>query len=177
MQINFLICSIDWPNSHSPAEECCIKIAQCILYYRGIYILNTGSNTVFGKLFLPFIKAVVVFGLILSFFAVVEKYEYLDTLSLFFVSAVTPTAFLLLAPISIVMSSLYDMSSQFHRNIFPKVHRVTIKKTKRILIYHLKSCPLIRCQVGNLYHMEAKAKLTMLHHVLNGVVFLMVNAK
>jgi hypothetical protein len=41
----------------------------------------------------------------------------------------------------------------------------------------IESCQLIRCQVGGLYYMEAKAKLTLIHQVVNGVVYLLVNVK
>ena len=46
---------------------------------------------------------------------------------------------------------------------------------EKILKGQLKSCALIRCQIGNLYHMEAAAKLTMIDNVVNGIVFLLVN--
>ena len=107
--MKYFIRSIDWPKSESSDEEYCIQIPEWILYYRGIYILNTGCNTAFGKLFLPFIKAAIVLCLIVSFSAVIQKYEYLDIWSFFLVSTVTPTTFLLLAPISTVMSSMYDI--------------------------------------------------------------------
>jgi len=41
----------------------------------------------------------------------------------------------------------------------------------------LKSCPLIRCKVGGLYHMESKAKLTLIQKVINGLKYLLVNVR
>ena len=72
---------------------------------------------------------------------------------------------------------MYEMSKDFPENLTTQISRITDKKTKKILDGQLQSCFLIRCRVGNLYHMEAGAKLTMLHNLVNGVVFLMVNVK
>ena len=75
------------------------------------------------------------------------------------------------------MSSLYDMSLVFSTNMSQQIRGMANKKKRRVLEAQLTACPLIRCELGGLFHMESEAKLTMLHHVINGVVFLMVNFK
>jgi len=82
-----------------------------------------------------------------------------------------------LLPMSILMSSLFEKSAQFQRNMLPYVQLIADKQTRKQVEGQLKACSLIRCQVGSLYHMEAKAKLTMLSHVISGVVFLLVNVR
>ena len=111
----------------------------------------------------------------MSFFASVRLYEDLDVICLALVSVIAFTASLVITPTAMVMSSLFDISAKFPRNIAPRIQELSDMRMKEISTRELKSCPLIRCQVGNMYHMEAKAKMTMLHNIVNGVVFLMVN--
>jgi len=49
--------------------------------------------------------------------------------------------------------------------------------SKAILQRQLKSCNLIRCQVGGIYYMEGSAKLTVLHKLVNGLKHLFINVK
>ena len=131
----------------------------------------------FGKLCIPFLKIILVLGFIICFFAFARLYQDLDILSLVLVTGVASIIPVLVIPMSIVMSSLYDMSSKFKRHLSIRIQFEANQERRRVLEGQLKSCALIRCQVGNFYHMEAKAKLTLIHNVLNGIVFLMVNAK
>ena len=81
------------------------------------------------------------------------------------------------------MSNMFDMSQKFSKNMSCLISCVFAsasaadKKANQIQKSELKACQLIRCSVGSLYHMEAKAKLTLIHNVVNGVVFLLVNIK
>lgn len=175
--------SIDWPKSPShfglavTDADWCNHIPELILVYKGIYIIHKSCNTAFGNLFLPTFKIEIMGALIFSFVAIVRMYEDLHLVSLLFVGTVVSTACLIIAPTSIVLSSLYDLSCKFGENLLSKIHLVAEKKSKRTFERQLKSCLLIRCQVGNFYYMEAKAKLTLLNNVLNGIVCLLVNIK
>jgi hypothetical protein len=51
------------------------------------------------------------------------------------------------------------------------------KEKELIFEKELNACQLIRCEVGGLYHMEAKAKLTLSHSIVDGLVFLLVQHK
>ena len=79
---------------------------------------------------------------------------------------------------ALVMSSLYDISEKFSRNLLNiRIRFVENTRAESSLRRQLKSCAVIRFNVGGLYHMEAQAKLTMVQHVVSGIVFLLVNAE
>ena len=132
-------------------------------------------NLAFGKIIIPFAKLELILAFIITFFATVRLFKDLDVISLVFVSSVALVSSILIAPIAMVMSSLFDISEKFSRNLSPRIHLVPVKKNREIFERQVTSCPLIRCQVGSMYHMEAKAKLTIIDNVVNGVAFLMVN--
>ena len=115
--------------------------------------------------------------MVLCFFSCFRAYKYLDYVSYTFLVVFVITCSLFIVPISTVMSSLYDISKDMTWNLSPHISKIMDKKTKQILDGQLKSCCVIRCRVGNLYYMEAKAKLTTFHNIVNGIVFLMVNVK
>ena len=139
-------------------------------------MLNNNFNRAFGMVFIPFIKLSASNVFILGFFACVRLNKYMDYISYTFVLVLTLSCFILIFPISIIMSSLYNISKDFSRNLSTQI-RKTVKDTKRYLESQLKSCSYIHCRVGSLYHMEAQAKLTLLHYIINGGVFLLVNVK
>jgi len=146
-----------------------------ISHYRGIYILNRDFNLCFGSICIPFSKLGLIFTFIFSLFAAVRLRKDLDGLSLVMTSVVAVTTACLILPISAIMSSLYDVSSRFKQNMLSILREMLNRKERQDAEGQLKSCPLIRCQIGSLYHMEAKAKLTLMQHVVNGFVFLIVN--
>jgi len=126
---------------------------------------------------IPFIKLMLVSVFVTSFFAVVRLHRALDKLSLATVLVCVVTSVSLVGPISVVMSSLYKMSTKFSRNLSPKIKLVSNEAEKLIYLRELKSCPMIRCKVGGLYHMESKAKLTLVQKVINAIKYLLVNVR
>ena len=72
---------------------------------------------------------------------------------------------------------MFDVSTQFFHQLYPKVQQIQEKASRRICAANLESCAVIRVQVGNFYHMEAQAKLTLMGYLVDGVVFLLVNSK
>jgi len=114
---------------------------------------------------------------ILSFVASVLYYQVLTALSLALMIFSVFLAVLVLIPLSIVTSSLYELSFQFHRNLEQRTATFLDKQLRRKMERQLKACPLIRVQMGGLYYMEAQAKLTMLSQVINSVVGLLVDFK
>jgi len=86
--------------------------------------------------------------------------------------------FVLLIPTTIVMSSLYKTSKNFIRSLKPCIIKLddTIH-LKEVFKRQLISCALIRCEVGGLYYMESKAKLTVVHKLVNGLKYLLVNVR
>jgi len=112
-----------------------------------------------------------------TFFAVVRLWDDLDTLSLTMVVVVSILVPVLLMPISFIMSSLFDISDQFKYNLIPIIEASSDVQLRQYWKRQLNSCLIIRCQVGGMYHMEAKAKLTLFQHMINGVVCLLVNIR
>ena len=174
MMLMFLHCSVEIPTSM--AELSRVEVERFVTHYRGLVTVNIQSNIIFGTVLVPFTKLGLITIFIVCFFACARIYQDLDTISLLLVSTVLLSSMLILVPISVIMSYLYDISKEFSRNLSSKVN-VTNKRIKKMLKLQLKSCYAIRCNVGSLYYMESKAKLTMLHQMVNGVVFLMTNAK
>ena len=171
----FLFSSIEWPKSEFSTDV--LQMERYILYYKGIFLVNGDCNLTFGKLYFPFMKLGILTLFIFSFFACVRIYHYLDFIYYVFMVTVLVTSLMVLAPVAVVMPNLYDTSRDFSRNLSPCICNVTQMNSKRILTRMLKSCAFVRSQIGNFYHMEAKAKLTMLNIAVNGVVFLLVNMK
>ena len=139
--------------------------------------MNTDFNLIFGKLIIPAIKLTLVLIFIFSFFAFVKLFKDLDPISLSFVTLTTLTSVLELAPIVIVMSSVFDISTQFTRTLPLQIRLVENQKSRENFELDLKACAVIRCNVGSSYYMETEAKLTIFQYLVNGTVFLMVNAK
>ena len=138
-------------------------------------MLNNDFNVAFGRTLIPFLKLALILAFITSFSASVRLFSDLDAFSYSFVVVATSTSFLFLAPIAMIMSSMFDLSAQFPRQLSLKIQQIPEKRTRRICEANLKSCAVICVQVGNFYHMEAQAKLTLMEHLVNGVVFIMVN--
>ena len=173
----FFTPSFEWSKRYYSPQELHPSIERCISHYKGIYIMSNDANLAFGMIVVTFIKLSVISTFMISVFAKIRLAQSLDGFSLTFLTGAMLTALFILIPISIIMSSLYSISLHFSSNLSEQIRLVTQKKSKRILAGKLKSCSLIRVKVGNLYHMEARAKLTVLHCLAKGVVVLLVNIK
>jgi len=137
--------------------------------------LSKDFNLAFGKLAVPAAKIGMIVVFMFAFMAVVRLRKEMDWLSLAMVTGFSAIVPALVIPMTVMMSKLYDISSQFKANMTPTVAGISDFKSKQDLSGELKSCSPIRRQVGNLYCMEAKAKLTLLDQVVHGVIFLFVN--
>jgi len=154
------------------------QINGCILHYKALVNISTGCNLVFGQIALPFIKLFVMLLFTTSFFAIIRLYDRMNLLSFILLSVISWTTLLLLIPTTFIMSSLYKTSTNFIRNFTPPIRRMNAPtQEKGALLRQLQSCSVIRCQVGGLYYMEAKAKLTVMHKLVNGLKYLLVNVK
>ena len=144
-------------------------------HYRGIYILNEDFNMAFGTLFIPAIKLMFCLCFIACFVAVVRFWSDLGALTYTTLFIGTVSDALLLVPISTMMSSLFDTSTQFQHNLMKTVNIISDPKARKYWKLVLESCPVVRCKVGNMYYMESMAKLTMFQQIVNGVMTLPVN--
>jgi len=88
------------------------------------------------------------------------------------------TTTLTIIPGAVLMSHAYNNSRKFQHNMGRKLvlaqpYRhccIVIKKT-------LHSLPVLKCTVGNFYHMEGKAKLTLGDNTLHGICFCLITFK
>jgi len=164
--------SIDWPKDDQKTIQTSLR------HYRGIYLLSIDFNATVGKLMIPYLKLVLTVLFVVSFSALIRLHRELDIISVLMVTASSSACAALLVPTSLVMSSVYNISAQLSRNLSSKIsslENVTIAKKNCEL--EIASCRFVCCQVGNWYAMEAKAKLTLVHNIINGVVFCLVNMK
>jgi len=162
-----LIFSVKWLKS-KPAN---LDEETAIIHYRGVYILNKNFNVAFGAVVIPLTKLFLTIVFVFTFFVIVRLWSLLNALSFTMMVILNVSSGCLLLPTSIIMSSLYDASAQFQKNMLPSIQLIPDRMARMHIDRQLKSCSVIRCHVGSLYYMEAKAKLTLLQHVINGVVF------
>jgi len=168
-------CSIDWGVFGRYAET---RIRKRILHYRALYIITTESNLAFGRIMLPFMKLSIMILFTACFFTVLRFHDHLNFLSLALVSLLTWVTIWLLIPTTIIMSSLYKTSKNFIRNLEPCIRNLNETEPRKVVLQRqLISCGLIRCEVGGLYYMEAKAKLTVIHKLVSALKYLLVNVK
>jgi len=139
--------------------------------------LNEDFNTAFGTLFIPACKMVVAILFIFCFVAAVRLWNDMDALSCMMVLALSIQTAVMLVLISSMMSSLFDISTQFEHNLMKTVNTTSDTKARKYWKLVLESCPIVRCNVGGMYYMEARAKLTLFEFMINGVVSLLVNVK
>jgi len=153
-------------------------INKCIIHYKGLYILNIRCNLIFGQIIVPSVKLMLMVVFTVSFFALFRLYKRLNVLSLILVAPITVMQLVILIPMTLVISSLYGTSKKFTGNMAQCIREIDdTARNKKILRLGLRSCNFIRCKVGDMYYMEAKAKLTTLHKVVNGLKYLLVNVK
>jgi len=74
------------------------------------------------------------------------------------------------------MSLVYNISVQFERNIVDnRVASPNGGRDKALIEMVLKSLPVLKCNVGNYYHMEGMAKLTLIDNMSRGVTFMLIS--
>jgi len=130
-----------------------------------------------GTLFIPSGKLSTLTGFMVSFFALVRYRTRLDVLSFLFIAVYMISALCVAVPLSLVLSSIYTLSKDFRHTLSSSTRLIEGRLVRKYFQYRLNSCTLIRCKVGNLYYMEAEAKLTMIDHTVNGIMLLLVNVK
>jgi len=167
--------SIEWTTleDHNDVAD----IERCISMYQRIYSFNNLCNTIYGSAVIPTCKGALMIAFIIFFFGSARLHEELDFLTLAFAIVVFSTSFIMICTMSIVLSSLYEISTVFKPNIGIRIQKLSQPLDKKILNRELKACQTMSCQVGSLHHMEAEAKLTLADSLINGVAWLLINVK
>jgi len=139
------------------------------MYTQLVLILNV-YNIVFGQLIVPvwklFASVIIPAGLIR--FRIDSIYEAGILVVLI------GSAAMALVPSALVISTVYNFSKMLLPNLKRRLHHISNIESQFAYSRILKSLPVMRCKVGNFYHMESQAKLTLLHTVISGLVFLLV---
>jgi hypothetical protein len=155
-----------------------VPVEQCLRVYKSSFLLNRLNDAAFGKLYIPTAKfLILIFYINIPAFVIFCYWEHLDPFSICTFLAVFLASVPVLAGSALVMSEIYNISSQFKRNLMPKIQACENKAMKKVWKMELRSCQVVRCQVGNFYHMEGKAKLTLVDTMLNSFVFMVVQRK
>jgi len=153
------------------------QIRRCISHYKAIFLLNCNANLIFGSLVVPYLKLILSVGAVVGLFTVIRLHEAMDALPLVLASVLGLCSICVMVPIAIVMSSMYKMSTKFRRIMNSKVETLPNNRYRMTYLLDFRSCPLIRCKIGSLYHMEAKAKVTWFQKLINGTKYTLVYFK
>jgi len=72
---------------------------------------------------------------------------------------------------AVVMSLVFTVTTNFQRNATLSLAKSQNEDmgAKRILEKELRSLPVLKSTVGGMYHMESKAKLTLLNTITQGL--------
>ncbi len=128
-----------------------------------------------GQILVPGAKAAVCVIIIGTGFGLTCYWNQLDFLLVALFFTTIAAALSVLIPSALAMSATYTSSLKFSKNIRKRIHALDNKeKSKALYLRQVRSCQLIRCQVGNMYHMEKRAKLRLVVSVLNGFRFLLI---
>ncbi len=161
--------SIEWPAAGVPFE-------RCLLVYKSAFLLNNVSNNAFGKLLIPVFKLCAVLLVIVSSFGLIGFWNNFDIITLGIAIVATVAALVCIIPSADIMPTLYDTSARLEQNLNKNSEYLDYKWQKQNK-RQVRACQPIRCQVGSLYYMDSKAKLTLAHTLINGLVFLLVQRK
>jgi hypothetical protein len=166
--------SIEWPLE----QELNIPVEQCLRVYKSAFLLNRLNHAAFGKLFIPVGKFLMLtFDVNVPAFAIFCYWDSLDLPSISTLLVLMCLSGPMLVSSALVMSGIYDISSQFQRNMREKIQLCCCgnnESQREVWLKELRSCQVARCQIGNFYHMEGKAKLTLVNTMLNIFVFMIV---
>jgi len=175
-----LIYSNPWPGTVVAAlrgDIATTRIKESIIVYRSIVMLNELHNSVFGSMFIPTVKLA---GILLLYISVVAA-TLLRAFINFFVFVLFLVYLCLLTIVivcgAVLMSRVYSISKTFHKNIATELCKVSNSKEKILLLKTLKSLPVVKSRIGQFYHIEGEAKLTLLDNVTRGIAFMLISFK
>jgi hypothetical protein len=159
--------SIEWPRDE-------VSVERCFKVYRAVYLLNQLSNHSCGKLLIPVGKTLLSVLLITIAFVLTCFWSQLDMVSIFSLLILFSGSLLLMIPTTQVMAELHICSCQMTRNLAPAIERM-YPRSKKIHLRMLRACLPIRCQVGSLYHMDPRAKLTLANILANNFATVLIH--
>jgi len=142
-----------------------------------LHLLTNLCNVTFGTLFIPAQKFIISQALVMAFSFLVAFYAEFDLLAVLFVGEISMVfPFFLISP-ALIMSSVFDTSLVFRERMKERISSTENRKEFTYYSKRIRAMRPLRCQVGNLYHMEARAKLTLLDSVIHEIVFILLLIK
>jgi len=142
--------------------------------YRSIRLLNDLHNITFGSLFVPLGKSELLLILFITTYATFKLRSFMSSMVFGFILIYMIDVLLLALTSALIMSKVFNLSSKFRiqqakkLKLIPPIRRMDLQR-------QLESFPTLKCQVGPFYHMEGKAKLTMLDTMTRGVAFMLLS--
>jgi len=162
--------SVIWPSVETDAEVC---VSKCFHIYRTLQLLSDLYNTTFGHLLVPVWKLFSVVIVPVSLYALIRiRIDSIFVIALVIIFLCSTLAVLI--PSAIIMSNICTASMKFRPNQEKRIQQIRIKELRFYHLANLNSFPILWCQVGNFYHIDPGAKLTLLDTVINGLVFLLL---
>lgn len=160
---------MEWPLYEENSFQRSIRV------YKHTQLLNKLYNIVFGRIFVPAAKVIILIGLFILSYCIVKLRAYMSTpmLLVFILDAFTASTLIL--PGALTMSLVYSTSREFYKNVSRNLESAKCARTKLFYRKKLISMPELKCNVGNLYYMESKAKLTLADTMINGVCFMLLS--
>jgi len=150
------------------------SFCEALNVYRAVTVFNDLHNAAFSSTIVPTIKFLGILGLYVSFFAVTvlrsRIHPFLQVAFLIYVI----TLVLIMLPGAQAMSQVYVNSMRFHQKLESSLEKISGSNE---LKKNVKSLQLLKSRIGGLYHMEGKAKLTLVDNIARGIAFMMVTFK
>jgi hypothetical protein len=88
----------------------------------------------------------------------IRYWDHLDLISISTFFVVGGAAAPILLGCSLVVSAIFGISSQFQKNMEQKRQTYEDKPTRKVCIREVRSCQVLRFQIGNFYHMEGNER-------------------
>jgi hypothetical protein len=141
-------------------------------------LYNNLHNTVFGSLLIPVIKLCAMVLIYLSVAATTILRSEIGPIiyGMFLVYLIA--LILVIIPGALMMSTVYNISKKFKRNMEIGMLSVSKWEDEKVLMkMTLKSLPVMKSNIGSFYHMESNAKFTLLDNILRGIAFMLISFK
>ena len=147
------------------------SLASIFSLHDSLLLLNQLNNIVFGRIMVPILKFAITPMLIICVSGLISFYKKMDLIAIVFVIAVSTLGPSILFLSAQIMSSIYDNSILLKRQMRDGIIRLLPNSVE--IEYNrsmLKAMQPLRVQVGSLYHMERRVKLTLVDTIVHGIV-------
>jgi len=170
MTHSLLSIRFDWDISSSRGKR------DAFFIHRTMTLLNNLTNLSFGSYTAPAQKLVLLTNIAASIYLVIRISRHFG-ITLYLATLMDAMGMvLIIPPAALAMSKVFTLSAHFHDKmesslIFENGYKEGRRKWRR----RLRSMAPLRSKIGPFYHMESKAKLTMVDNLANATAFLLIN--